>query len=202
MAFSLVRPAGSLRALPNMWIGPEAGSSFSSAALPVRLCSMDRSHKVLPKKQSPMPLEPTASNAECALFCVVMIIPALLIHAFRYSEDRVTSIIERRIRDRHPEQTSFDSSMVSKVYEIVRRYRYTARTVGLDYLTYLALPVAMWIGVRLMDLGYLSSLWPWPLLIGCLVMGMLSSKSHAFIQRRVDEAIDSVCHLRSCRESP
>ena len=149
-----------------------------------------------------MQVEPTASNAECALFCVVMIIPALLIHSLRYSDDRITSLLERLLRVRNRDETNFDSSIVSKASEIVRRYRYTARTVGLEYLTYVALPVAMWIGVRLMDFGYIRSLWPWPVLAGALVMGILSSRSRALILRRVDEFIDSIRYLRSSQESP
>lgn len=134
--------------------------------------------------------EPTASNLECAMFVLLMVFPALLNHGLRYSSDRLWSLAVKRFKARGAPEKGVDSAILHEVVARMQGYRFDLSTLALDWLAFMALPVSMWVGVRLMDAGLLRSLWPWAVILGCLVMGVFNSRSQSLCGRRMDGLLD------------
>ncbi len=141
-----------------------------------------------------MPLEPTATNFECAVFILVATPVALLLHLLRYSHDRLRALAVKRVKVRRMCEMSADADAagLEEVVAGMRAYRFSGSTLCLDWLGVIALPVCMWIGVRLMDAGVLRSLWPWAVLPGCVLMGVFHARSEAQRVRRMDGMLGRV----------
>lgn len=123
---------------------------------------------------------------ECAVFVLLMIIPALLVHSLRYSSDRLKSLAEKQVKTLSATGPGMDAAIIHETVAKMRSCRFRFPTLALDWLTFMVLPIFMWIGVRLMDAGHLRSLWPWAVLPGCIALGLLSARSQSLCRRKMD----------------
>ena len=119
--------------------------------------------------------EPTASNLFCAVCTLLTLIPAIASHSIRYSESSLATLAGRFVGE----------SQVSTLVGKMRHYFFSPGTVALDWAAYASLPVSMWIGVRLMDCGYLRSLWPWAIVPGGTLLGVLIAHSENLRSQRM-----------------
>jgi len=121
---------------------------------------------------------------------LISLVPALLIHVFSYSKNMLAYQVEKQTKRPAPGKASLDASAISSIVRQMQAQGLKLETAACVCAAFASPPVCMWIGVRLMDAGFLQSLWPWPSISGSVLLGLLLANSNRLRQTRINQLID------------
>ena len=109
------------------------------------------------------------------MFTLATAIPAFFIHLLHYSDSRLRGLLTSATNRSFEDTSALDAPVRLK-------QTLTHRLPGfmIDWATYASISLSMWVGVRLMDRGILSSLWPWAVVPGCVLLGVVSAFGRAW----------------------